>query len=93
MEATAKKAISRVKDTLKAQESPAEQDHARAPTADAMSAQQTLVRALRDLVDAHAGADESDIPSFPTRPQIRSESAMLPHVGEAPRRHRMITGT
>jgi arginine decarboxylase len=37
-----------------------------------------LVRALRDLVDEHPDEDGSDIPSFPTRPQIRSESPMLP---------------
>jgi arginine/lysine/ornithine decarboxylase len=37
-----------------------------------------LVHALRDLVDAHPDEDGSDIPSFPRRPQIRSESAMLP---------------
>jgi arginine/lysine/ornithine decarboxylase len=37
-----------------------------------------LVRALRDLVDAHPDADGSDIPSFPSRPEIRSEAPMLP---------------
>jgi arginine decarboxylase len=37
-----------------------------------------LVRALRDLVDAHPDEDGSDIPTFPTRPQIRSEAPMLP---------------
>jgi arginine decarboxylase len=37
-----------------------------------------LVRALRDLVDEHPDEDSSDIPGFPTRPQIRSESPMLP---------------
>jgi arginine decarboxylase len=37
-----------------------------------------LVRALRDLVDAHPDEDGSDIPQLPSRPAIRSESAMLP---------------
>jgi arginine decarboxylase len=37
-----------------------------------------FVRALRDLVDEHPGEDGSDIPQFPSRPQIRSEAAMLP---------------
>ena len=37
-----------------------------------------LVRAVRGLVDAHRGADGRDIPRLPSRPQIRSESAMLP---------------
>jgi arginine/lysine/ornithine decarboxylase len=37
-----------------------------------------FVRALRDLVDAHPDEDGSDIPSFPSRPQIRSEAPMLP---------------
>jgi arginine/lysine/ornithine decarboxylase len=38
-----------------------------------------LVRALRDLVDAHRGEDGgSNVPTLPSRPEIRSESAMLP---------------
>jgi arginine/lysine/ornithine decarboxylase len=37
-----------------------------------------LVHALRDLVDAHPSENGSDIPSFPSRPQIRSEAPMLP---------------
>jgi arginine/lysine/ornithine decarboxylase len=37
-----------------------------------------LVRALRDLVDAHHNDGDGDIPTFPSRPEIRSESAMLP---------------
>jgi arginine decarboxylase len=37
-----------------------------------------LVRGLRDLVDAHPDEDGSEIPSFPSRPQIRSDAPMLP---------------
>jgi arginine/lysine/ornithine decarboxylase len=37
-----------------------------------------LVRALRDLVDAHHNDGDGHIPTFPSRPEIRSESAMLP---------------
>ena len=37
-----------------------------------------LVRGLRDLVDARPDEDGSDIPSFPSRPQIRTEAPMLP---------------
>jgi arginine/lysine/ornithine decarboxylase len=35
-----------------------------------------FVRALRDLVDAHPGAD--NVPSFPSAPSIRGEQEMLP---------------
>ena len=37
-----------------------------------------FIRALRDLVDAHPDEDGSDIPLFPSRREIRSESPMLP---------------
>ena len=37
-----------------------------------------LVRALRDLVDAHPDEDGDDIPSYPSRPQMRSDAPMLP---------------
>ena len=37
-----------------------------------------LVKAIRDLVDAHPDEDGSDIPRFPSRPEIRSEAPMLP---------------
>jgi arginine/lysine/ornithine decarboxylase len=37
-----------------------------------------LVGALRGLVDAHADRDASEVPPFPTRPEIRSEAPMLP---------------
>jgi arginine decarboxylase len=37
-----------------------------------------LVRALRDLVDENRDPDGSDVPKFPSRPQLRSEQAMLP---------------
>jgi arginine/lysine/ornithine decarboxylase len=37
-----------------------------------------LVAALRDLVDTHAGQDGDDMPSFPSRSEIRSEAPMLP---------------
>jgi arginine decarboxylase len=37
-----------------------------------------LVRSLRDLVDEHPDEDGSDLPSFPSRPQLRSEAPMLP---------------
>lgn len=37
-----------------------------------------LVRGLRDLVDAHPDENGSDIPSLPSRPEIRSEAPMLP---------------
>jgi arginine decarboxylase len=37
-----------------------------------------LVRAVRALVDAHRDADGSHIPKLPSRPEIRSESVMLP---------------
>jgi arginine/lysine/ornithine decarboxylase len=37
-----------------------------------------LVRALRDLVDAHPSQDGDELPRFPSRPEIRSEAAMLP---------------
>jgi arginine/lysine/ornithine decarboxylase len=37
-----------------------------------------LVGAVRGLVDAHPDADGGGIPRLPSRPQIRSESAMLP---------------
>lgn len=37
-----------------------------------------LVRGLRDLVDAHREANGSDVPSLPSRPEIRSEAPMLP---------------
>jgi arginine/lysine/ornithine decarboxylase len=36
-----------------------------------------MVRALRDLVDAHAGHGDS-VPSLPKAPQLRTEQAMLP---------------
>jgi arginine/lysine/ornithine decarboxylase len=38
---------------------------------------QRFVRALRDLVDAHAEADDN-VPQLPPMPQIRSEQAMTP---------------
>jgi arginine decarboxylase len=37
-----------------------------------------LVRALRDLVDAHSGSSPDALPAYPSRPQIRSEQVMLP---------------
>src|SRR3954462_12359199 len=37
-----------------------------------------LVRALRDLVDKNQDRDGSDVPQLPSRPEIRSEQAMLP---------------
>src|SRR4051812_12945033 len=36
-----------------------------------------FVRALRDLVDAEGGKSD-DVPTFPSRPQIRAEQAMTP---------------
>src|SRR3954468_15412869 len=37
-----------------------------------------LGRALRDLVDKNQDADGSDVPDLPSRPELRSEQAMLP---------------
>lgn len=37
-----------------------------------------LVRALRDLVDAHPNEDGSSIPALPSPTSIRSEAPMLP---------------
>jgi arginine/lysine/ornithine decarboxylase len=37
-----------------------------------------LVRALRDLVDAHPHADGRGFPSFPSRREMRTETVMLP---------------
>jgi arginine decarboxylase len=37
-----------------------------------------LVEACQDLVNAHPGKRQADLPPFPTAPKIRAEQAMLP---------------